>query len=137
MNRQKDPSADLPYALPFLDPEDEQDLKDDPYVLSKAQTDLSFLDVPLLIPRLKQQLLTQARWKGAEDEVEKTAAFIASEIRGAYASSMGEDDEDDEDSYGEIEYRYPNEMRIVQRASSLRNGGKSDADILKMLKAEV
>lgn len=107
-----------------------------PYLLAKKRNDLSFIDM-LLIPLIEKYLSQSTEWKDRVGFIPDQAKFLAADLRGVHKSLLRENgSSNDRDHVKEMRYRFPNELNVIMQATALRNQGKTDAEILEILKAD-
>lgn len=127
------PDELMPFQIGKTIEPDNNDL----YLLAKKKNDMSFINV-LLIPLIEKYLYQNTEWKDRVGFIPEQAKFLAADLRGVHKYIMGENgSSNDRDHVKEMRYKFPNELNLIMQAVALRNGGKSDAEILEVLKAEV
>lgn len=121
-------------SKPFQTVQD-TDRSADPFVISTKLHDLAFLDV-LLIPRIQDQMRQNPELKDREDIVEMGSVTVVRTLRNFFGNSMaghGFSGHLEEFDYNMVS-KYPNEYELIRKAFQLRYAGKSNKEILEMLK---
>lgn len=110
-----------PYNLPIPDPDD--DRSEDPFVQAAKKNDFSFLE-KLLIPKVKKIMLADPKWAGNEGLIDSLVGQATRELISKWMEPPSR------------LKCFQAEIDVIGKAVRLRNGGKTDAEILEILKAD-